>query len=398
MKGLLLKDIPQNNNGNTGDESYQQQIDKSNLGNPTKANQNNQRNVHEPSSPPLYPPRPLDPIIRFLQEQHQLMLAGLHAEIESLKKKNTELQFQLVFSKNKTNAPCSIPSSPEDDSKSQISLSPKEINESPLQVELLEKELSETKLSLQHANTRSACLAALVDEQNKKIEALRATGSEEKDPDPDLQHALQESERLVRCLRRENDEQRRELASLRAAVAGQENANQNQACASNGRGQRGRNQPNARNNAGNNRNMGNHQSGRQGGHQYEQQRFPRLPTQNFWHQNGKMDENEKSDPNFQGALQEAERVVRCLQRENDDQRRELATLRAALAGQNQPGGSTQRSQRGKNPANPRNNSGNNRHQTGRQGGHQYEQQPRFPRLQSQSFWNQRGQDFGNSER
>lgn len=45
----------------------------------------------------------------------------------------------------------------------------------------------------------------------RKIEALRATGSEEKDPDPDLQHALQESERLVRCLRRENDEQRREV-------------------------------------------------------------------------------------------------------------------------------------------------------------------------------------------
>lgn len=69
-------------------------------------------------------------------------------------------------------------------------------------------------------------------------------------------------------------------------MAGQENANQNQACASNGRGQRGRNQPNARSNAGNNRNMGNHQSGRQGGHQYEQPRFPRLPTQNFWHQKG----------------------------------------------------------------------------------------------------------------
>lgn len=40
----------------------------------------------------------------------------------------------------------------------------------------------------------------------------------------------------------------------------------------------------------------------------------------------KMDENEKSDPNFQGALQEAERVVRCLQRENDDQRREVSII------------------------------------------------------------------------
>lgn len=78
----------------------------------------------------------LEQNIRFLQEQHQLMLTGLHNEIESLRNKNRglkrkqflfyiitiftsfpELQFQLVFVKGTLP---SSPSSPEDDTKHKV--------------------------------------------------------------------------------------------------------------------------------------------------------------------------------------------------------------------------------------------------------------------------------------
>jgi hypothetical protein len=59
----------------------------------------------------------LEQNIRFLQEQHQLMLTGLHNEIESLRNRNRELQFQLVFVKGTLP---SSPSSPEDDTKHKV--------------------------------------------------------------------------------------------------------------------------------------------------------------------------------------------------------------------------------------------------------------------------------------
>ena len=94
-----------------------------------------------PSTSPERPKGPdsarvaqLEQNIRFLQEQHQLMLTGLHNEIESLRNRNrgndfttsefpllntvfTELQFQLVFVKGTLP---SSPSSPEDDTKHKV--------------------------------------------------------------------------------------------------------------------------------------------------------------------------------------------------------------------------------------------------------------------------------------
>ncbi|KPJ06294.1 Coiled-coil domain-containing protein 74B [Papilio machaon] len=45
----------------------------------------------------------LEHSVRFLQEQHRQMLSGLHAEIEALRERNRDLQFQLIF--NKDSAP-----------------------------------------------------------------------------------------------------------------------------------------------------------------------------------------------------------------------------------------------------------------------------------------------------
>ncbi|KAG7308913.1 hypothetical protein JYU34_006184, partial [Plutella xylostella] len=41
----------------------------------------------------------LEHSVRFLQEQHRLMLGGLHSEIEALRERNRDLQFQLIFNK-----------------------------------------------------------------------------------------------------------------------------------------------------------------------------------------------------------------------------------------------------------------------------------------------------------
>lgn len=136
-----------------------------------------------PNKDPILRVAQLEQNIRFLQEQHQLMLNGLHNEVETLRQRNRglnsppitkpqtllmqrsiDLQFQLVFAKNGVSL--STPSSPEDDFKPKH-LSPKQINVTPLQIELLEKELGELKLSLQEANTKNSYLSAIVDEQKK---------------------------------------------------------------------------------------------------------------------------------------------------------------------------------------------------------------------------------------
>lgn len=82
----------------------------------------------------------LEQNIRFLQDQHQLMLAGLHGEIESLKARNrglsyklliaftklvlmqiVELQFQLIFGKSsQTSSSSGSPSTPDEDLKHKV--------------------------------------------------------------------------------------------------------------------------------------------------------------------------------------------------------------------------------------------------------------------------------------
>ncbi|KAL0272271.1 UNVERIFIED_CONTAM: hypothetical protein PYX00_005312 [Menopon gallinae] len=158
----------------------------------------------------------LEQNIRFLQEQHQIMLNGLHSEIEILRQRNRDLQFQIVFSKEGvTFVSSSSPSSDEDIQGRKIVLSPKQVNATPLQIELMERDIAELKTNLGEARTRNVYLQNIVDEQKKKLSSLEnekkvkvTTG---KETNEELQEKLEDADRLIRRLRRENEEQRKEV-------------------------------------------------------------------------------------------------------------------------------------------------------------------------------------------
>ncbi|XP_026666481.1 basic-leucine zipper transcription factor A-like isoform X2 [Ceratina calcarata] len=174
----------------------------------------------------------LEQNMKFLQEQHQATLVALHQEVESLRQKNRDLQFQLVFSKGSTYVPSS-PSSPEDNGTgfAKQKGSPICVNITPLQVELLEKELQDTKLSLQEAKTQNQQLTEIVEEQKQKAscteertttkEATVDVGIQVGDRlDPvraDLVACLDGAEAMIKRLRAQNDDQKEEIARLKAA-------------------------------------------------------------------------------------------------------------------------------------------------------------------------------------
>ncbi|KAK3912317.1 Coiled-coil domain-containing protein 74B [Frankliniella fusca] len=166
----------------------------------------------------------LEQNIKFLKEQHHLMLTSLHQEVETLRQRNRDLQFQLVFSKGSLALVKSTPSSPEDDCKPQTALSPKQVNLSSLQVEILERDIAELRSLLTEAKARNSSLENVIDEQKKQLESFSnksAAPSDESSistnsPDPDLAFKLEDAEKVIRRLRRENDEQRRELAMIKA--------------------------------------------------------------------------------------------------------------------------------------------------------------------------------------
>ncbi|KAK4874837.1 hypothetical protein RN001_014197 [Aquatica leii] len=201
----------------------------------------------------------LEQNIRFLQEQHTQMLAGLHKEVDNLRHRNRELQFQLVFTKG--GIPSS-PSSPEDDTKPKIYCSPKPVNVTPLQVEILEKELGELKIQLQDIDSRNAYLSAIVEEQKKKLERYERDREREIEratqQDPELVRKLEDAESLIRRLRRENSELRQDNPASASSTSYQN--------------QRGQN-----NRSNNGRNRGN-----SAGH-YRGNWFPPLHAQTYWH-------------------------------------------------------------------------------------------------------------------
>ncbi|XP_026289880.1 uncharacterized protein LOC113214656 [Frankliniella occidentalis] len=166
----------------------------------------------------------LEQNIKFLKEQHHLMLTSLHHEVETLRQRNRDLQFQLVFSKGSFALVKSTPSSPEDDSKPQVTLSPKQVNVSSLQVEILERDLAELRSLLNEAKAQNSSLENIIDEQKKQLESSinkLVPSSDDPpissiNPDPDLAFKLEDAEKVIRRLRRENDEQRRELAMIKA--------------------------------------------------------------------------------------------------------------------------------------------------------------------------------------
>ncbi|XP_076647980.1 uncharacterized protein LOC143356299 isoform X2 [Halictus rubicundus] len=114
----------------------------------------------------------LEQNMKFLQEQHQVTLVALHEEVDSLRQRNRDLQFQLVFSKGSAFVPSS-PSSPEDNGTgfAKPKDSPGCVNVAPLQVELLEKDLQDMKISLQEAKTQNQYLSEIVEKQKKKLDS-----------------------------------------------------------------------------------------------------------------------------------------------------------------------------------------------------------------------------------
>lgn len=144
----------------------------------------------------------------------------------------SDLQFQIVFSKDGVAlVSSSSPSSDEDIQGRKIMLSPKQVNTTPLQIELMERDIAELKTNLGAARTKNVYLQNIVDEQKKKLSALenekldittvgkktgkenntRVTATTGKETNEELQEKLEDADRLIRRLRRENEEQRKEV-------------------------------------------------------------------------------------------------------------------------------------------------------------------------------------------
>lgn len=258
---------------------------------------------------------PVDPLlritqleqnIRFLQDQHRLMLTSLHQEVEQLRHRNRDLQFQLVFTKSGFIQSSPSPSSPEDDTKpKQVVLSPKQLNMTSLQVEILEKEIAELKAALQEAKTKNVYLTGIVEEQKRKLERLEcrkqeleALGSkvtpavkldaqnqagaymtdgvivsQDVLDEQTLAVKLEEAEKIIRRLRRENEENRRELMTVRANVS--------KGLGGSGGGRQLGGNNGHRGGGGGGVGGSNHRSHSQ--QQSQSQRFPPLHTQSYWH-------------------------------------------------------------------------------------------------------------------
>ncbi|XP_034949307.1 uncharacterized protein [Chelonus insularis] len=209
----------------------------------------------------------LEQNIKFLQEQHQATLLSLHQEIESLRQRNRDLQFQLVFNKGTISA-TSSPSSPEDNSNGFIK--PK--------IELLERDLEELKVSFNEAKKQNFQLQEVI--ENQKIKLEQAEKEKEKLPSTeagiqvgeaseavqnDLAARLEDAEALVKRLQRENADQQREIASMKASSA--KNGNRN------GHG-RGRGNENGHHSRGS--------SGDPGQSNRNSYKFPPLENENYW--------------------------------------------------------------------------------------------------------------------
>ncbi|XP_054272399.1 keratin, type I cytoskeletal 9-like [Macrosteles quadrilineatus] len=217
------------------------------------------------SNDPLLHITQLEQNIRWLHEQHQIMLSSLHQEVEVLRQRNRDLQFQLVFSKGGISISHSGSDSSPDD-KNKIILSPKDCNTRTLQVEMLEKEVTELKAALAETTATNVSLNNVIEQQKKQLMA-----KESRLVEADYEAKLDDAERLIRRLRRDNEEQRKEISALRAAVNKSGGSGHGQGGSSNGGGR----------------------SGRRGGH--EQHRFPPLHSQSYWHHS---QQRSKTSPDY----------------------------------------------------------------------------------------------------
>merc|ERR1712142_876375 len=123
----------------------------------------------------------LEKNIAWLQEQHSVMLAALHNEIETLKSRNRELQFQLLMGGSGPVGPLGTPEDLEQTSGSAGSRSLTLISQlpgvPPIQAEILDNEIKELQATLHEAKSRNVYLSNLVDQQKKKLAKLEEEAS-----------------------------------------------------------------------------------------------------------------------------------------------------------------------------------------------------------------------------
>jgi len=187
--------------------------------------------------------------IAWLTEQHSSMLAQLHNEIESLKCRNRELQFQLLMGAPAGTTSSLIPTSSSDAPTNLTTLAnpsnlgtPEDAADihgnnltlistlggvAPLQAEILDNEIKELQATLHEARSRNVYLSSLVEQQKRKLAQLEEIEKEaaEKEPSrpassvpPDFLRKLAEAEELVQTLRKQNDQQQAELLELRGSM------------------------------------------------------------------------------------------------------------------------------------------------------------------------------------
>lgn len=186
--------------------------------------------------------------------------------------------------------------------------SPKQINITPLQVEILEKELGELKLQLQEVESRNVYLSAIVDEQKKycrllihlsnlvindrfrKLERYERDREKEREralqPDPELLRKLDDAETIIRRLRRENSDLRRENAGVSHFQLRDSTVTYKEP-------QKG----------GTNQGRGNGRHRGNGSGHYRGNWFPPLHSQSFWQQGSRQERNGSAEgtalPNLQ---------------------------------------------------------------------------------------------------
>ncbi|XP_028168924.1 uncharacterized protein LOC114358939 isoform X2 [Ostrinia furnacalis] len=166
----------------------------------------------------------LEHSVRFLQEQHRQMLSGLHSEIEALRERNRDLQFQLIF--NKESSP--KPATP---AQEECSESTEEAN-LKREVTRLEREAAAARSEARAAEARALQLQRLLDAQTEKMRELESQQcstclSSERaaalspgaaETRAELRARLSDAERLVRRLRADAERQRRELQCMKNSL------------------------------------------------------------------------------------------------------------------------------------------------------------------------------------
>ena len=94
------------------------------------------------------------------------MVSALHKEIETLKQRNKELQFQLIM--NGGSAPETTP--PVETGKTPVTLPPILTNigaVAPIQADILDSEIKELQSALHEAKSRNIYLTSVVEQQKK---------------------------------------------------------------------------------------------------------------------------------------------------------------------------------------------------------------------------------------